>query len=243
MGRNASTRGGVARRGGHPRVPRGRRPGRRAGPARRDRAGPRPGGGGHRVRRGERLGTAAPGDAPRRTRPPRRGGRCASGLWHAGVTADVVPPGAPLDGCRLLVLPALYLASDATVDWVRRHVHDGGHLLVTWLSGVADEHARVRLGGYPGAYRDLLGVRVEEFHPLADDEHVPLTGGGTGRIWSETVHPAGAETVSAYAGEHWTGGPRSPGTGSATRTPGTSPPAPTTTPTGDCSPRRQGSPA
>ncbi|MGW5015088.1 beta-galactosidase, partial [Micromonospora chalcea] len=96
--------------------------------------------------------------------------------------------------------PALYLASDATVDWVRRHVDAGGHLLVTWLSGVADEHARVRLGGYPGAYRDLLGVRVEEFHPLADDEHVPLTGGGTGRIWSETVHPAGAETISAYAG-------------------------------------------
>ncbi len=59
---------------------------------------------------------------------------------------------------------------------------------------------RVRLGGYPGAYRDLLGVRVEEFHPLADDEDVPLTGGGTGRIWSETVHLAGAETVSAYAG-------------------------------------------
>ncbi|MEU0078905.1 beta-galactosidase [Micromonospora tulbaghiae] len=121
-------------------------------------------------------------------------------LWQAGVTADVVPPGTPLDSAVLLVLPAVYLASDATVDWVRRHVHGGGHLLVTWLSGVADEHARVRLGGYPGAYRDLLGVRVEEFHPLADDEHEPLTGGGTGRIWSETVHPTGAETISAYAG-------------------------------------------
>ncbi|MGC4892852.1 beta-galactosidase [Micromonospora sp. DT31] len=121
-------------------------------------------------------------------------------LWHAGITVDVVPPGDPLDGCRLLVLPALYLASDATVDWVRRHVHGGGHLLVTWLSGVADEHARIRLGGYPGAYRDLLGVRVEEFHPLADDERLPLTGGGTGTIWSETVRLAGAEPVTAYLG-------------------------------------------
>ncbi|GHJ16679.1 beta-galactosidase [Micromonospora sp. AKA38] len=121
-------------------------------------------------------------------------------LWHAGLTADLVTPGDPLDGHRLLVLPALYLAADATVDWVRRHVHAGGHLLVTWLSGVADEHARVRLGGYPGAYRDLLGVRVEEFHPLADDERVPLTSGGYGRIWSETVHLAGAEQVTAYIG-------------------------------------------
>ncbi|SCG40028.1 beta-galactosidase [Micromonospora humi] len=121
-------------------------------------------------------------------------------LWQAGVTTDLVVPGDPLDGHRLLVLPALYLASDATAEWVRRHVHAGGHLLVTWLSGVADEHARVRLGGYPGAYRDLLGVRVEEFHPLADDERVPLTSGGFGRIWSETVHLAGAEQVTAYIG-------------------------------------------
>ncbi|MDG4800914.1 beta-galactosidase [Micromonospora sp. WMMD980] len=121
-------------------------------------------------------------------------------LWHAGITTDLVTPGDPLDRYRLLVLPALYLVSDATADWVRRHVHAGGHLLVTWLSGVADEHARIRLGGHPGAYRDLLGVRVEEFHPLADDERTPLTSGGFGRIWSETVHLAGAEQVTAYIG-------------------------------------------
>ncbi|MFI9638522.1 beta-galactosidase [Micromonospora sp. NPDC051925] len=121
-------------------------------------------------------------------------------LWRAGYGCDVVLPGDPLDRYRLLVLPALYLASDATADWVRAHVEAGGHLLVSYLSGVADPHARIRLGGYPGAYRDLLGLRVEEFHPLAADEQVLLSGGGTGRIWSETVHPCGAETVCAYVG-------------------------------------------
>lgn len=121
-------------------------------------------------------------------------------LWRCGIACDLVSPGDPLAAHRLLVLPALYLAADATVEWVRDHVRAGGHLLVTWLSGVADEHARIRLGGYPGAYRDLLGVRVEEFHPLADADRVPLTGGGTGRIWSETVRLAGAEPVSAYTG-------------------------------------------
>ncbi|SBT45537.1 beta-galactosidase [Micromonospora narathiwatensis] len=121
-------------------------------------------------------------------------------LWHAGIACDLVLPGDPLDGYRLLVLPALYLASDATADWVRDHVRGGGHLLVTWLSGVADEHGRIRLGGYPGAFRDLLGIRVEEFHPLAGDDRVPLTGGGTGRDWTETVHLAGAAPVTAYLG-------------------------------------------
>ncbi|MER7271402.1 beta-galactosidase [Micromonospora carbonacea] len=120
-------------------------------------------------------------------------------LWRAGFGCDVVLPGDPVDGYALLVLPALYLASDAAARWARDYVAGGGHLVVTWLSGVADEHARVRTGGYPGAFRDVLGVRVEEFHPLADGDEVALAGGGVGRIWSEVVGLAGAEVVRAYA--------------------------------------------
>ncbi|WDZ83346.1 beta-galactosidase [Micromonospora cathayae] len=120
-------------------------------------------------------------------------------LWRAGYACDPVVPGDPLDRYPLLVLPALYLASDATADWVRSYVEGGGHLLVSYLSGIADEHARIRLGGYPGAFRDVLGIRVEEFHPLTDDDRIPLTGGGTGRFWSETVHLAGAAPVHRYA--------------------------------------------
>ncbi|WP_281897589.1 beta-galactosidase [Micromonospora humidisoli] len=121
-------------------------------------------------------------------------------LWRAGYGCDVLVPGDPLDRYRLLVLPAVYLADDATAGWVRDHVEAGGHLLVGYLSGVADPHGRVHLGGYPGAYRELLGLRVEEFHPLAADEQVLLSGGGTGRIWSETVHLDGAEPVGTYVG-------------------------------------------
>ncbi|PZF96743.1 beta-galactosidase, partial [Micromonospora deserti] len=121
-------------------------------------------------------------------------------LWRAGFGCDMVLPGDPLDGCRLLVLPALYLTSDATADWVREYVRGGGHLLATWASGIADDNARVRLGGYPGAFRDVLGVRVEEFHPLAESERAPLTGGGSGSVWAETVRLAGATAVTAYVG-------------------------------------------
>ena len=46
------------------------------------------------------------------------------------------------------------------------YVRAGGHVLVTYFSGIVDEHDHVWLGGYPGALRDLLGVRVEEFAPL-----------------------------------------------------------------------------
>ncbi|MFG1710552.1 beta-galactosidase trimerization domain-containing protein [Nonomuraea sp. M3C6] len=56
---------------------------------------------------------------------------------------------------------------------------------------------RVRLGGYPGAWRDLLGVTVEEFFPL--DGPIRLASGATGSVWSEVAHATGAKVLDAYA--------------------------------------------
>ncbi|GFJ88259.1 beta-galactosidase [Phytohabitans rumicis] len=99
-------------------------------------------------------------------------------LWTAGITTDFVSLSRPLAPYRLLVLPAHYLMSDAAADAVAAYVDAGGHLVATYLSGIADERGRVRLGGYPGALRDVLGVRVEEFRPAAHgwDEAVTLNG-------------------------------------------------------------------
>jgi beta-galactosidase len=52
--------------------------------------------------------------------------------------------------------------------------------------------------------RGLLGVRVEEFHPLAPDDRVKLASADglncSGDLWSETVQPAGARVVACYGG-------------------------------------------
>ena len=72
--------------------------------------------------------------------------------------------------------------------------------------GIVDEHDQIRLGGYPGAFRDLLGVRVEEFFPLPAGETVALDDGGTGTLWSE--RPARPTTPRCWPG---TPTARSPG--------------------------------
>ena len=56
----------------------------------------------------------------------------------------------------------------------------------------------MRLGGYPGAFRQLLGVRVEEFYPLLETQHVALADGSTGRIWSEALELDGAKALTTY---------------------------------------------
>ncbi|MFC4589408.1 beta-galactosidase [Sphaerisporangium corydalis] len=87
-------------------------------------------------------------------------------LWRGGVTTDFARPSGDLSAYRAVLVPSLYLISDADAGNLAAYVERGGTLVVSFFSGVADEHARVRLGGYPGALRDLLGIRVEEFLPL-----------------------------------------------------------------------------
>ncbi|MBF8185207.1 beta-galactosidase [Nonomuraea sp. K274] len=123
--------------------------------------------------------------------------RWHAALWRAGVTCDLAHPEGDLTGYRLVLVPALYLVSDAGAANLAEFVRRGGVALVGPYSGIVDEHDRVRLGGYPGAWRDLLGVRVEEFFPL--DGPIRLVSGATGTVWSEVAHADGAEVLDAYA--------------------------------------------
>ncbi|MET8362820.1 beta-galactosidase [Micromonospora sp. NPDC005194] len=134
-------------------------------------------------------------------------------LWRAGVTADIVHPSADLSGYRLVLVPTLYLVRDTDADALRRFVEAGGTAAVTYFSGIVDPNDHIRLGGYPGAFRDLLGVRTEEFFPLRDGERVRLDDGSTADVWTEWLHADDAEVLASY-----TDGPL-PGVPALTRRP------------------------
>ncbi|MGH1523798.1 beta-galactosidase [Leifsonia sp. L25] len=119
-------------------------------------------------------------------------------LWEAGITVDVVKPGADLSGYRLVVVPSLYLVRDAEAKAVTDFVADGGTAVITFFSGIVDEDDRVRLGGYPGAFTTLLGLHVDEFFPLAAGGSVALDDGATGTMWSENIVPGTAEVLVAF---------------------------------------------
>jgi beta-galactosidase len=132
---------------------------------------------------------------------------CHRALWRAGICVDMAHPEADLTGYRLVLAPSSYLISDAGAANVARHVEDGGRLVVSSFSGIVDEHDHVRLGGYPGAFRDVLGIRVEEFFPLPAGGSVRLSDGSTGTVWTEHVHAAGAEVLASYVDGPVAGGP------------------------------------
>ncbi len=119
-------------------------------------------------------------------------------LRQRGITCDVVHPGHDLGAYKIIVVPTLYLVTDAHAAAIAAAAAAGAHVLVTFFSGISDESDHVRLGGYPGAFRDLLGVRSEEFFPLPDGVSVALDAGGVGQVWSEDVRSTGAQVLQRY---------------------------------------------
>lgn len=120
-------------------------------------------------------------------------------LTRSGHTVDVVRPGASLEGYGLVVVPSLYLVRDEEARVLSDFAEAGGHVVVTFFSGIVDEEDRVRPGGYPGAFRDLLGVSVEEFAPVLPGQVLTLASGRSASLWSERTRARGAEVLDSFA--------------------------------------------
>jgi beta-galactosidase len=119
-------------------------------------------------------------------------------LWRLDITVDFVRPDADLSAYKVVAVPSLYLVSDKAAANLASYVEQGGHLVCNFFSGIVDPDDAVRLGGYPGAFRQLLGVRVEEFYPLLEHRRVALADGGTGRVWTELLELDGAKALTTY---------------------------------------------
>ena len=121
-------------------------------------------------------------------------------LFQAGVPCDVVPPDRDLSAYKLVVVPNLYLMSEGTGARLTEYVRGGGHLFVSFFSGISDENDRVHPGAYPAPLREVLGLRVEEFWPLDEGAEVDVRGaagvGGPADLWSEDIHLEGVSAVA-----------------------------------------------
>ena len=119
-------------------------------------------------------------------------------LWRRGITADVVGSTDDLSGYDLVLAPTLYLVSDEGARSIAAAAERGATVAITYFSGIVDSRDHIRLGGYPGAFRDLLGIRTDEFFPLLDGEIALLDDGTSADLWSERVELTGAEPVRTF---------------------------------------------
>ncbi len=107
-----------------------------------------------------------------------------SGLRQMGLNVDILDETQTLEGYRLVIAPMLYMFKHGIQEKLRSFTADGGTLVMTFWSGLADEHDLCFLGGTPGGLTDVLGLRFMEIDGLYDWE-------------SNTLIPIGRAPASA----------------------------------------------
>ncbi|UUU36208.1 beta-galactosidase [Streptomyces sp. CA-210063] len=111
----------------------------------------------------------------------------------------------------VLVVPALYMAADSTLDWLAAYAHAGGHLVLGPRTGYADHEARARHEPAPARLTDAAGVTYDEFSNLvreipvrsAPDGPLDLPEGATATRWADGLTVADADVLATYDHPHF----------------------------------------
>jgi len=90
-------------------------------------------------------------------------------FYDLNIPVDIVNPSFDLSGYNIVIAPVLYMVRGDVRQSIEEFVENGGIFMTTFLSGIVDENDLVILGGYPGAFRKVLGLWVEEIDALYPD--------------------------------------------------------------------------
>ena len=125
-------------------------------------------------------------------------------LYDLNIGADFVfPTTQDFSQYKVLIVPALYISDDTLLQRISDYVKNGGHVVMTFKSGFANENSAVRWVRAPGPLREAAGFSYQEFSNL---EHpLPLKGdpfnvGVDNQVqyWAEFLMPEHAKAIAWY---------------------------------------------
>lgn len=131
-------------------------------------------------------------------------------FFDTGAQLAILHPDQAWEAYPVLVAPALYIADEALCERLAHYARDGGHLVLSFRSGYADEFARARWTRAPGPLRDAVGASYQEFSTLPDP--LGVTGYGDGlalppaaraTAWADGLQLEGASALAGYDHPHF----------------------------------------
>lgn len=130
-------------------------------------------------------------------------------LYKMNIGCDLIDPSVEsYKGYDVIVVPALYAASDALLERLNQFVQDGGHVVYSFKSGFANEHIKVRSTRQPGMISEACGISYNLFvEPkkvsLRDDPFQVGEEQNQVHTWMELITPTTAEVLAWYEHPHW----------------------------------------
>ncbi len=126
-------------------------------------------------------------------------------LYRLNVGADFVFAEEPdFAGYDVLVVPPLYVASDALLEKIAAFARGGGHVLLTLKSGFTNEFDTVRPVRAPGPLREACGFSYQEFSNLREPLRLKGDPLGVGdeqnkvSTWVDMLLPESAKSLAFY---------------------------------------------
>jgi beta-galactosidase len=136
-------------------------------------------------------------------------------LHDRNILVDFARPNEDLSKYKIVFVPSLYLCSAGDADRLKLYVQNGGTLIGTFNTGLADEHLIVPDSGFPNNMTDLFGLEVQEFDMLPPSEENHLTFKGAfptshlhpAKLWCDLIEPKGCQVLATYAKDFYAGKP------------------------------------
>ncbi len=125
-------------------------------------------------------------------------------FYNANVGTDFIfPENADFSKYKLIVVPPLYIADDALLQKISDYVKGGGHVLMSFKSGFANENSAVRWVRAPGLLREAAGFNYQEFSnlekPLAlKGDGLPTGADNQAMYWAEFLQLEHAKPLATY---------------------------------------------
>ena len=125
-------------------------------------------------------------------------------FYDANVGTDFIFPEDPdFARYKLIVIPPLYVADDALLQKISDYMKGGGHVLMTFKSGFANENSAVRWVMAPGPLREAAGFSYQEFSNLEKPLALkgdPLHAGEDNKVmyWAEFLNLEHAKPLAYY---------------------------------------------
>jgi beta-galactosidase len=124
---------------------------------------------------------------------------------------DFAHPESDLARYKLVLVPNLYLVNERAAENLNRYVENGGTLVMSFFSGIVDEHDQIRLGGYPAPFREMLGLVVEEYAPYmeAQTNTISAIDGPQFKcsFWSDIIELKSAQAIATFEQDYYAGNP------------------------------------
>ncbi|MCM3627894.1 beta-galactosidase [Paenibacillus glycanilyticus] len=133
-------------------------------------------------------------------------------FYNSRVPVDIISDDSSFESYKLIVLPHYMMAKPGVAERLERYTAAGGTVVLDIRAGTKLWNNRMDDATLPGAFRELLGIRISDYGTLRKGEtrRIAAASGetvGHGTVWYDVIACEKAEAIAWYADDYMAGTP------------------------------------